>query len=541
YLLTLSVIISCQHDENIISTSSESIIESKSISLINNRLYFSDKELFTEIYNKYADATEEELYSFLESYYKEGFLSLRPLVTEENEDFIFNRISTIYKSNILYKQSNKTSSQKAVLNNIIDDIDELEDIVGDETFAAFLNYDAEVQIENSIYKYTDTGLFVIPTENYENLGVYLDNQNISKTLLQPTDEIVSKTYITKNGINDLYTVDSVNKIQYFASTCNIADEVIQDCGSTSTGGGTSGDGGTSGGTTTTVDPLDGLQNFVDGLKTCSPSSGIFGDLFGTNKVCKDTYESGRRVKTKAFNYNYFIAYHAGVKVKHQKKGWTGLWRKENTDIVAMGASRISYDYDINPVLNSALSGLNLFETKISSKKYGKQWVFNTTAYTGSYNFYGIISQTNYSANLYPRAFQDDFIIETFGGTLLDKKELNLFFWKGAQQATEWLVKNKLTFDSGFVMPKERTLAYKSPQYGRILVQKSVFKNCSNCDIQDKTIDFGFSLKTNIGPDNNWSISTPSPGNLSLQPKRYSTSLYGVVKRGGQWHGSLIDF
>ena len=53
-------------------------------------------------------------------------------------------------------QYSKSSTQKTVLitNNIIDDIDELEDIIGDEAFAAFLNYDAEIQIREWYFKKT---------------------------------------------------------------------------------------------------------------------------------------------------------------------------------------------------------------------------------------------------------------------------------------------------------------------------------------------------------------------------------------------------
>jgi hypothetical protein len=552
YLLTclvISSLISCQKDDNFVF-SPNNISENIEISLVNNRLSFSSKEQLTEIFNEYSDATDEKLYNFLKSFYNDDFLSLRPPVTKENEEFIYDRIMDVYGINDqLYKQSSRTTStQNSVLTeeSILDDIDDLEDIIGDDTFAAFLNSDAEIQVENEIYKYTDVGLFVVPVNNYEALGIYLSENYISAKLTEPTDEEIIVNYVQNNSSPTLQIVEDDAGIQYYGSVCGIGIDNPDCTVSSSTGG----SGSTS--TTTPVDPLDGLQAFVDGLQPCSPSSGIFGDIFGTNRVCKDKYESKRRVKTKAFNYDYYIVYHAGVKVKHQYKGWTGLWRKESTDVVAIGASRIQYDYDINPVLSSALSGLNLFETKISSKKYGKQWTFNTNSYTGIYGYLYINSQTTFSDNLYPIAVQDDLVIETFTNNValdyalefandqLIKEKLNEYFWSGAQQATKWAVKEFLTFDSNYEVPKSRTLAFKSPQYGRILVQKSVFQNCFDCKKVDKTIDFGFTLKATIKPENNWSIN-PSDGDLFLKPKRFGASLYGAIKRNGQWHGSLIDF
>ena len=73
-----------------------------------------------------------------------------------------------------------------------------------------------------------------------------------------------------------------------------------------------------------------------------------------------------------------------------------------------------------------------------------------------------------------------------------------------------------------------------------MIQKSVFKNCLNCKKQDKTIDFGFSIGITANPDDNWEIGLAGP-DLTLRPKRFSATLYGVVKRNGQWHGSLLDF
>ena len=77
-------------------------------------------------------------------------------------------------------------------------------------------------------------------------------------------------------------------------------------------------------------------------------------MFGDNNVCIDQYESRRRVKTKSYNYNYLIVYHLGVKVHHQYKGWTGLWRTEAANEIRLVVEAGQFEYDTNKLLNNAL-------------------------------------------------------------------------------------------------------------------------------------------------------------------------------------------
>ncbi|MFD1614366.1 hypothetical protein [Gelatiniphilus marinus] len=69
-----------------------SLNENEEVLLVENRLSFTSKQQLTELFNKNASASNEVLFKLLEPYYEKGFLSLRPPVTEENEEIIFNRI-----------------------------------------------------------------------------------------------------------------------------------------------------------------------------------------------------------------------------------------------------------------------------------------------------------------------------------------------------------------------------------------------------------------------------------------------------------------
>lgn len=57
---------------------------------------------------------------------------------------------------------------------ITDDIDDLEEIIGDDAYSAFLDSRAEIQVADQIYKYTDVGLFIVQDSKYDELKQYLE-------------------------------------------------------------------------------------------------------------------------------------------------------------------------------------------------------------------------------------------------------------------------------------------------------------------------------------------------------------------------------
>ena len=94
---------------------------------------------------------------YFQPLYEKGFYSLRPIVTESNEQFLYDHYIKIVKNNQLLKASNNAIENE---DGPFDYLDDLEDIVGDDVFAAFLNNDAEILIDSKIYKYSDVGLFI---------------------------------------------------------------------------------------------------------------------------------------------------------------------------------------------------------------------------------------------------------------------------------------------------------------------------------------------------------------------------------------------
>ncbi len=111
--------------------------------VINGRLYFPTKDDFSKEYNAIKKKTDKEIHENVSRFYTEDFISLRPIVTEENEQKVYEKI-LIRKEKLINKLSKNSSgyNQYIVTNDeFIDDIDDLEEIIGDEAFASFLNSD----------------------------------------------------------------------------------------------------------------------------------------------------------------------------------------------------------------------------------------------------------------------------------------------------------------------------------------------------------------------------------------------------------------
>jgi hypothetical protein len=117
-------------------------------------------------------------------------------VTENNEQFIHNHYIKIVRNNNTIRSTANRSSEA-----IFDYLDDLEDIVGDDTFAAFLNNNAEILVADEIYKYTDVGLFISKEDKFNNLENLLDAKNISKDLTIETS-LSAKQAILSEYPND---------------------------------------------------------------------------------------------------------------------------------------------------------------------------------------------------------------------------------------------------------------------------------------------------------------------------------------------------
>jgi hypothetical protein len=526
-VIFLLPIYSCEDNlnENQITTN----ISSK-VSIRNGRLCFPSKNAFKDYMTEYLDASESKLASFFDPLYQHGFYSLRPIVTLENEQMVYNHYIKLRAIEITKNNAGKEGD------DYFDYLDDIEDIIGDDVFAAFLNEKGEIQIDDIIYKYTDVGLFFTKEEKMDDLKYFLELRNISEDLKIETAES------SKIAIKNEYPDDGITLINPDLSYYKLL-YVDTDSGS----------GGGGGYTPTPSYPNSSDPSyyaFLNTLQYCQPSSGLFGNLFGDNNVCIDHYENRRRVKTKAFNYNYLIVYHMGVKVHHQFRGWTGLWRTEAANEIRLVVEAAQFEYDVNKLLNNAL---------INNSSIEKTYYINNQKILYQPNSMNIngFSYSNLDQSSLPEVFQNagnGLTFEFFGtgwnwldsqiqngiDSSLKASQLNNYFYNGLYNFTKGQLQTALN-NFSFAPPSNRTFVAKFPENGKIIVQKSVLNIGYGNGIAQCTFDWGaeFSLNFSDNGEGDWGISGGGPGNQLIRPKNFKVKMVGAAL-GDSWHGSKFN-
>lgn len=537
FLLVLITFFSSCENEKYDSLEKKSTTQNE-ITLKNGRLHFQSKESFITIYNEYINLPEEKLSNLLTPFYQKGFYSVRPIVTEKNEEFLFNH----YKEKLKEYQNLDIEYAKTKAGiepyEPLEPFEEAEEIIGDDTFAALLNIDGEIQIGEEIYKYTDVGLFIADETEYVTLDDYLEVENISDDLYNDTPLVV------KEGVTLLLPPN-------FPTAIGTHSSIVYYRPSTTTTSTTSTYTSPTPGSPAASDPS--YNAFFNNLSSCDPHSGLFGNLFGDNNVCIDKYESKRRVKTKAFNYNYFLVYHMGVKCVHQFKGWTGFWRVEATDEIRLVVESAMFEYDVDKLLgntliknNSQIKDIYLNNQRIT---YGP----NTINVNGPYGF----TYSNLDQSSLPQIFQNSGMglsFEMYGTGIIpldnliqngidsnaNAKKLNEHIWNTGYDEIKNLIRRTQN-NSSYTPPPNRTFAAKYPENGKIIITKTVLDQGLNIGVRDKTFDWGaeFRFEAKDKGDGSWKM-TGGQGSLLARPEKFRVKIIGAVRKGNAWHGSKFS-
>lgn len=481
--------------------SDESTIPIVDATVKNGRLYFPNKESLNATYQSLKKKDKDQVEEYIEG---KGIHSLRPIITENNEEEVVNemkqRKSSLLKNNPTSKVINGGASNE----DILEDMDDMEEIVGDDVYSAMLNDGAEIQVADDIYKYTDVGLFIVEQQEYTSLENYLDVKNISDNMLVPTDLAVKEAYIESMPSNQLTSVTS--KLLYFNSL------------DVSEGGGGYSGGGGGGGYTPPVEPS--MATIVQNLPIGTLRKPFLGNIFGTTWETDDKYESRRRVKVKFYSQNLWLVYSVGCKVKHQYKGWTGLWRKENADKLGIGVNSISWTF--NHSMNmSAPAGVPKQAYWLGSNMYTS---FNGITFT---------FQQNTNIPSLPFSSKLDGVIQfTTDFTGLTTEQLDKLFWDNAwKQANKFLEgQNK----------KLNRVAFIVDSYSSTYIRYYDFSQIEdNQDVIERIFDFGFATPQftyTFGGGVGNGVSVTSYQFNFLQPTATDVSMYGIAKKNGAWHG-----
>ncbi|MFN4364148.1 hypothetical protein [Chryseobacterium hispalense] len=508
----LFLVVSCMNED--LLQKNEDDIQIVDATVKNGRFYFPNKESLKAAYQSLKNKSKEEIEEYIDN---KGIHSLRPIITENNEEEVINEIkqrkSSLLKSSSAYA---KVINGEISNEDILEDIDDMEEIVGDDVYSAMLNDGAEIQVAEDIYKYTDVGLFIVKQQEYTSLQNYLDIKNISDNMLLPTDISVKEAYIEAMPSNQLTSVTS--KLLYFNALEPLDDNTGSNGGYNYPVGGSSGGSGSSSTYTPPVEPS--IATIVQNLPIGTIRKPLLGNIFGTTWVADDKYESRRRVKVKFYSQNLWLVYAVGCKVKHQYKGWTGLWRKENADKLGIGVNSISWTFS-HSMNMSAPAG-------VPKQAY---WL-GSNMYTSS-NGISFTFQQNQNIPSLPFASNLDGVIQFITDfTGLTEEQLDKLFWENAwKQANKFLEgQNK----------KLNRVAFVVDSYSSTYIRYYDFSQVEdNQDVIERIFDFGIATPQftyTFGGGTGNGISATSYSFNFMQPKATSVSMYGIAKKNGAWHG-----
>ena len=524
--LILTCCLSCEKDQ--VSESNDQIVSMDKIVIDNGRLSFPNKTTFSEFYNTSKDESNDKIASVLnEKFYQKDFYSLKPIVNDETEikeiQKHFARIKQQQTNKSINAKSSSQIPDKAIIDEaIIEHYDELDDILGDELFLSLLNENAEIQVEDIIYKYTDNGIlfcnkeYIYELYNFMNLygvnslsdiGELNMNQKYPKFnydggLKQVTNHISS--FVDKKEIENSY-----NPIKSLSAK-SMSSEIFG----------------------ASIAPT--LTNVVDNLQVCNPSSPWLANLFGQTKICTTKYESKRRVKLKYYNVNLFLAFSIGVNVKHQFRGWTGIWREENTNEVALGVNSVTWFFDNSKVFSNTTNSMitNYYVTD-TGKLYTSLNSYNDAKYAGT---------DKPIPNLPIKKL--DMIIEVaadFIGKDLTEYQIRKLFYGSIYPEAEKIMKtlNKPMNEIGVILN----------QRGQTIVQYyNLGTSCTNCSDKQKTFDWGI-----VSPKITYTFGAGNGGDFNVKtgfndlkfdfknPKVTGLNIYGMANKNGTWHGFKMVF
>lgn len=306
FVLTLS---SCNQDDPQLNEI-ENVASLNEYQIVEDKLYFSSSESLKEFIN---GKSEEEFIETANDLRKKGLNPLTPMFTEGESklktSFLNTKSKRLLSKSSLYTSKNQEGSE----------IDIEDELIKDPRFAALLNEEREIIIENNIYVYTTKGMFYSKLEHEDDLRAYL------RTL---EGKMANGKYME---LEPCLTDEPIAPNVYQSTYC----------------------GGGGGGTPTpTPTPTNNYANFPLDIKrnlmVCEvDDSSLWQQVFGPAETCHDYFADDRRAKTTYWNQNYFVFSSIGMSVKHQKRNlW--IWDSSNaTDYIEMGLTNVSFKYNFN--------------------------------------------------------------------------------------------------------------------------------------------------------------------------------------------------
>lgn len=301
----------------------------ESIKVVDGTVEIENKTTLRNLFNSYKESAEQQndFHNEIRHIQNEGFKPLTPIFDENDSDkiekFIAEKKAKLHQRNEEYGVFSKSAENEISLDD---------ELIEDPAFARLLNEDREIIVGDSLYKYTETGLYMCKTENKEKLHNYLEKLTSSqkKQQLQKIKSMTAKAPAEYTEVGDGIVRFVPQKIE----------EISPDY---SGGGG----GSTAIAPTPSTSPRLIKQNLEIAYVE---KNSIWEKVFGASDKSEDYYSDNRRIQVSFWNQNYFIFSSVGCSARLQKREKTlgvSYWEKSYADVIELGVNSIQYDYKFN--------------------------------------------------------------------------------------------------------------------------------------------------------------------------------------------------
>lgn len=313
------------------------------LELIDGTIKIENKTILKEILKSYKKEAiqQNEFNNEIRNMQSRGFKPLTPIFdendTEKIKNFFLAKKERLQKRNIEFGITSKSSKSD-------EEIEFDDELISDPVLTGLLNENKEIYVADSVYKYTENGLYFCLVKDKQKLYDYLNklsstskNKNITNKMIP--EEITE----VSNGINRFVPIIN-SEISYN----NPAP-------------------------TSVSSPALLKQN----LPICRiEKQGWLEKIFGETEVDTEDYGDGKRVKIKFWNQNYFLFSSIGCSARFQKRvkilGIMG-WQKSYATQIELGVNSIEYTYSFNvPQFNASKYQYNTVFFESNGLKFNQE-------------------------------------------------------------------------------------------------------------------------------------------------------------------------
>lgn len=441
-----------------------------------------------------------------------------------------------------------TKATVAARGTASDPVEGFDELVPDASFATVLNEDLQVQVGDKFIQITPEGTYYTDALNNEALAIML--ADTSADLSDHSEEVKIGDYLYRVD-EDVYRYDTYGEA---ASRLLPIDSPDYDPGDPTGGGPTGGTPTGTGGTPTGGNPPPfplttcGIIQPSSNLPTALPSGaycsfpsygygshtvvgGILQGIFGANSDRTENFNSDHRVKVKLYNFNYFVYSSIGLKVKFQKKGWTGIWDARDTEKLVIGWDALVFE---TPQVYSAPVPYNVpsFPGSKVGQVIGNE-TFKFINFDVVANTLSQLDQTILGRDIYNANKVEGLLKNAVNNKLSDITKDVWTYAEGQLAPNQIAFRNSVTKGFRMIYPDKFVLALSRWE-----------KTRDNDQEIDCLLDFNTCRLTysgNIAGDFNFArdIVGPTYSNKSYSYTLKKASVYGAAKYNGQWKGVRI--